>query len=66
MEVQFIHNAIKGKLANSAIVSIVYEDIAGATMPFFNNIDIMNLPTIIHKDPKISYTGATFSAHMFT
>jgi hypothetical protein len=53
-------------MKRTATVSILYEDKPGETMPFFNNIDIMNLATIIHPNNSIAYTAKTFSPHMFT
>jgi len=35
-------------------------------MPFFNNIDIMNLASIVHPINPLSYTAKTFTPFMFT
>ena len=61
-----VHSAVKGDLKRTAYYSVLYEDQPGETMPFFNNIDIMNLPSIAkHKNP-LGYCGKSFSPHMFT
>ncbi len=61
-----MHNCVKGDLKRTATVSILYEDKAGETMPFFNNIDIMNLASIVHPNNSMAYTASSFSPHMFT
>jgi carbonic anhydrase len=66
LEVQLVHQAIQGDLKRSFIYSILYSEEAGETMPFFNNIDIMNLASIVHPTNPLSYTGKTFSCYMFT
>lgn len=65
LEVQLVHSAIHGDLKRNAIYSILYEESPGESLPFFNNIDIMNLPSIVHHKNKLAYTGKTFSPHMF-
>ncbi len=46
--------------------SVVYEDAPGECLPFFNKIDIMNLPSLVKPKSPLAYTGKTFSPHMFS
>ena len=44
LEIQVIHRTIAGEFKNKAVLSLLYRREAGAKVPFFQGVDMINLP----------------------